>query len=62
MTRILQIGDRVWGTMGGPVGLVIDVRLHEVQGHQEALVEYYWGKSYWYKSDELVRTCLSLSK
>ncbi|MBD2204961.1 hypothetical protein H6G33_04125 [Calothrix sp. FACHB-1219] len=54
--RILEIGDHVWNEIGGPVGLVIDVRRHEVQGYQEALVKYYWGDSYWFKSSELVRT------
>lgn len=62
MVTMLEIGDRVWFKIGGPIGLVTDIRFHEVQGHQEALVEYYWEKSYWYKSSQLVRTCSPLSK
>ncbi|WP_448271373.1 hypothetical protein [Nostoc sp. DSM 114160] len=54
--RILEIGDHVWYEIGGPIGLVIDVRIHEVHRNQEALVKYYWGKSYWYKSSDLYRT------
>ncbi|MBG1269869.1 hypothetical protein [Nostoc sp. WHI] len=62
MVTILEIGDRVWFQPGGPIGLIVETRFHEVQKHQEALVEYYWGKSSWYESSKLVRTCLPLSK
>ncbi|MEH2247009.1 hypothetical protein [Nostoc sp.] len=56
INSMLLVGDHVWANVGGCIALVIEVRIPDGRSEQEALVKYPWGKAYWYKSNELVRT------
>lgn len=56
MAKILEVGDRCWHQPGAPVGLVIEVN------NGKALVEYCWGKAYWYDFCDLERTRSPLTK
>lgn len=48
-----ELGDRVcYKNIGAPSGLIVALRSEE----QLIGVEYYWGKTYWYKPDELMLT------
>lgn len=62
MDQFLLLGDHVLTVAGGPIGEVIDLDTHSTELHQLALVEFYWGVAYWYKSIDVVRTHSPISK
>lgn len=62
MVTTLEIGDRVWINPGGTTNLVTETRIHPIQRHQEVLILFPWGKSHWFRSDEVYRTCSPLTK
>ncbi len=54
--KVFEVGDRVYTQIGAPIGLVIETTIEQV------LVEYYWGKAYWYYPNQLHRTCLPVNR